>query len=366
MPNYRRPLPHRHSHGFSLVEILVGVAIGLIGIVIMFQMFATWEERKRTSASGSDAQISGSIALYQLERDIRLAGYGFGASTSVGCTVNAYDAARPTPAFTFPLLPIQITDGASGAPDTITVLHGDSPMMPGSVTFTSSSASSKTTNSRTSLRRGDLVIAAQSSSCGMVEITGDSNGDGITVDHNTGNYTNYKNVTGAARFNGAGGLGVAFTAGNLFNLGTGPQRNLWQVRNGKTLGNVNDLRYVDSDGDNSNDFAEVAEGIVNLQAEYGLDTDNDTIVDTWQVAAPAAWNMVRAIRVGLLARSQQYEKVAVTTQAPAWAGGTFTMTNLDGSSGAIATSDANDWRHYRYRVYQTIVPLRNMVWGTAP
>jgi len=149
-------------------------------------------------------------------------------------------------------------------------------------------------------------------------------------------------------------------------MGTLPQRNIWQISNGKTLGAVNDLRYIDSDGDNNNDTSAAADGIINLQAEYGLDTNNDTIVDTWQASAPATWSTVRAIRVGLLSRSQQYEKVAVTTAAPTWAGGAFTMTNLDGSSGAVASEDANDWRHYRYRVYQTIIPLRNLVWGTSP
>ena len=28
--------------------------------------------------------------------------------------------------------------------------------------------------------------------------------------------------------------------------------------------------------------------------------------------------------------------------------------------------DPNNWRYYRYRVYERTVPVRNMVWGTAP
>ena len=32
------------------------------------------------------------------------------------------------------------------------------------------------------------------------------------------------------------------------------------------------------------------------------------------------------------------------------------MTNLAGTSGT-------DWHHYRYRVYETIVPMRNMIWS---
>jgi len=25
---------------------------------------------------------------------------------------------------------------------------------------------------------------------------------------------------------------------------------------------------------------------------------------------------------------------------------------------------ANNWRNYRYRVYENVIPLRNMLWGT--
>ena len=44
----------------------------------------------------------------------------------------------------------------------------------------------------------------------------------------------------------------------------------------------------------------------------------------------------------------------MTPAAPAWTGGAFTMTN---------PADGTDWRFYRYRVYETIVPLRNMIWS---
>jgi type IV pilus assembly protein PilW len=47
------------------------------------------------------------------------------------------------------------------------------------------------------------------------------------------------------------------------------------------------------------------------------------------------------------------------------------MLNLDntadsGASGVDGDTAANNWRNYRYRVYDTVVPLRNMIWGTAP
>ena len=73
-----------------------------------------------------------------------------------------------------------------------------------------------------------------------------------------------------------------------------------------------------------------------------------------------------AVRVAVLARSSQLEKDTVTVNAPAWAGNSipFVMHNLDGSTGSTSVI-ANDWHHYRYRVYESTVPMRNMIWGST-
>jgi type IV pilus assembly protein PilW len=71
------------------------------------------------------------------------------------------------------------------------------------------------------------------------------------------------------------------------------------------------------------------------------------------------------VRVALLARSQQYEKLKVTTTAPSWTGGSFTMSDLGGTADTNPAG-ATNWRNYRYRVYEKTIPLRNVIWGTAP
>jgi type IV pilus assembly protein PilW len=97
---------------------------------------------------------------------------------------------------------------------------------------------------------------------------------------------------------------------------------------------------------------------VQLKALYGKDTNGDAVVDTWDNTLPAnptLWMQVRAVRIALLARSAQMEKTAVTAVAPTWNGGTaFAVTN---------PADGTDWHNYRYRVYETVVPLRNMIWS---
>ena len=90
------------QRGMSLIEIMVGVLIGLIGCVLIFQVYGVAESRKRSVSSGSDMDISGRLGLMTLERDIQLAGFGFGTGASstagvggvLGCTVTAFDNTR--------------------------------------------------------------------------------------------------------------------------------------------------------------------------------------------------------------------------------------------------------------------------------
>ena len=92
-----------------------------------------------------------------------------------------------------------------------------------------------------------------------------------------------------------------------------------------------------------------------------------------------------AVRVGMLVRSRQFEKTAdqsasgtpqgVTQNNPTWAGSTdpsgdggFLMTNVNGSPDSFGPNqpDPNNWRFYRYRVYEKEILLRNVLWGTSP
>ncbi|MBX3662620.1 MAG: PilW family protein [Burkholderiales bacterium] len=385
-PSRRSLSARRTQSGLSLVEIMVGVLIGMIGIIVIFQMLATTEERKRTATAGSDVQVTGIIALSTLERDIREAGYGFssaaydtGITPVMGCTVNAFDAGRPTTAFTYRLSPIQIIQGTGTASDTVIVLRGSGGTFPAAHVFTESTDTSKKTRGRAGISPRDILLVARTTptlDCMTVEITDVTDADALTIRHNQGsyNYTVYlpdgstSTESRIARHNNAAPP-ITFSAGYLFNLGNSPRRNIWTVQNGR-LQVTNDLLYQDTDGNGVNDPVEVADNVITLQAEYGLDANNNGRIEAgeWTTADPAttvAWANLLAVRVGMLVRSGQFERDAVTTTVPSWAGGQFVITNLDGSASGTTPSDpANNWRHYRYRVYETVIPLRNMLWGS--
>src|SRR5258708_10831278 len=126
-----RPSRHRLSErGFSMVELLVAMLIGLIGMIIIFQVFEVSESIKRSTTSGGDAQQNGAIALYSIERDFKNAGMGFNDTTFARCDIVGYDNKRATPDFppagvTMKLAPAFITSGAATtAPDQVNVLYG--------------------------------------------------------------------------------------------------------------------------------------------------------------------------------------------------------------------------------------------------
>jgi len=381
----------KHGHprpaqaGLSLVEIMVGVLIGMIGIIVIFQMLATSESRKRSATAGSDVQVSGVIALTSIERDVREAGYGFasagydtGITPLMGCTVNAYDSGRPTAAFTYRLTPVQIIQGAGTASDTVIVLRGNGSTFPAAHVFTESTDTSKKTRGRAGISPRDYLLVGRVTptlDCMTVEITDVSDADALTIRHNQGtyNYTVYLpngSTSVEARIARHNNIAppASFTAGYLFNLGNGPRRNIWTVSGGK-LQVTNDLLYQDTNGDNINDPVEVADNVITLQAQYGIDANNNGRIESseWTTTDPATvvqWANVLAVRLALLVRSNQFEKTTVTTTVPSWTGGQFAITNLDGTASSGSPADAADnWRHYRYRVYETVIPLRNMLWG---
>lgn len=358
------PIAKPRQRGFSIVELMVAIAISLVATLVIFETFAVSEGIKRTSTSGGDAQQNGAMALYMVEREVRMAGYGINNANVLGCTVNVYDEVEGSDD-AYPLAPMVIEPGATDKdPDTLTILIGDSDLIADPAKLIQAMASPTSTykvDNRYGFMPGDLVIAYEAGKeCTLAQVTETPSAAGQTsnVAHNSGNYVNPQGDTVVARYNKPGGLGISYsTAGFLYNIGQAPQRNIYRV-----VANRLEIERTLSNTDTN----VVAEQIVQLKAEYGKDdgsgggTANDGIVDAYSNAAPAStaqWAQVLAIRLAVVARSAQAEKPIedggacdITTAFPTWAGGD------------IDVSAADDWQCYRYRVFETIVPLRNLIW----
>lgn len=348
--------------GISLVELMVGVAIGLLATLVIMQTLFSYEGQKRTTTSGADARVNGALALYVIERDAMSSGYGLiSVSGSLGCPIKRNFNGEDLPDLT--LQPVTIVDGADSRPDSIQFL---SSMRAGWTLPTRISDDHPTTaanffvDSDLGVREGDMMIAVPSSMgpgtwCTLLQVTKDANekdgpGKGTNqVLHNSGK-SNW-NVAGNNNFPKDG-----YQKGDyLVNLGQ-MRDNTYSISEGLHL----QLTTFDTSV-GSAVTTSLYPHIVDLQAVFGKDTNwpIDGVIDRWEVAQPVGndqWRQTLAIRVALLARSQQWEKDEVTFEKPTWSG--------DSNKSDIPFSMENvpDWKHYRYRVFETVMPLRNVIW----
>ena len=358
---------------------MVGMVIGMFGIIIMLQVFSLAESQKRATSGGGDAQTSGAIALYGIQRDMRQAGYGITDAKLVGCSL----LLRAGVTLTL-LAPVTINHALIPAgdanTDTLLVTYGSTngstqgdgiTSQASNQTFAVQTPTSFTFHA-TDITKADKVIATPSArpvTCNLI--------------------LDWVSIVAAANVTVATGMG-GLVSGTLFNLGLSPKVLAYAVRSGNlTVCDymVNDCSVAGSTG-NVAIWVPIANNVVRMRAQYGRDTSAtpDGFVDTFnQTALATACDIskVSAIRLALVVRSANYEKTAVTTDdtavdtgaalAPTWEGGTVQTATAPTNPTAVAINLALNpdgsanatWKNYRYRVFQNVVPLRNIAWQGA-
>jgi type IV pilus assembly protein PilW len=90
---------------------------------------------------------------------------------------------------------------------------------------------------------------------------------------------------------------------------------------------------------------------------------SDTLIDAdadGQVGDSGDWQRLLTIRFAVVVRSMQRREEACDAPVPTWLAGDATgaLVNTD-----ISLTHIADWRCWRYRVFQTEVPLRNQLWA---
>ncbi|MDH4062734.1 MAG: hypothetical protein OEU94_18140, partial [Aquincola sp.] len=108
------PIRGGRARGVTLIELLVGMVVGMLAVLLISQVLLVSEGQKRTTTGGADAQVNGALALYSIQRDVQMAGYGITSSpTVIGCPISArYNGAAPA-GFATRLAPLVITPEAS-------------------------------------------------------------------------------------------------------------------------------------------------------------------------------------------------------------------------------------------------------------
>ena len=341
------------ERGIGLIEVMVGIVVGMVLVLMIFQVYLVTESQKRTITGSNDAQENASYGLFLLGQDLSGAGNIISSSTAAlsGCAM-----LRP--------IPVVIAAGATAAdPDTVTVFFGGSGSL-SSPTRLLNNADVSTSPPGVYLVAGpvayspnDVIAVAQGANCTLSKI----NTGGVTVAGSTGIATLAHALTATTGNNNTAVYGA--TLAQLINLGQGDRfgRTLYSVNTANnTLQTQSLLPTVLA-------ATPVVSNVVNLKAQFGLDTDNDGDVDTWQAAtgtwssanlplqSAATWQQIRAVRVAIVTRSDKYETDVVTP-------GPLGML-CSPSPCTVSMTLTTDQQHYRYKVMETIVPLRNAVWN---
>lgn len=376
----RRSRAPRRAAGFTLVELLVAVIIGLAVTLAVTLMLTRYESGRRTLTSVNDASIGGAYVSYLLDRSVRSAGSGFMQSwvNAGGCRLLASrsgtqvlprGSAFPAPFADVPqtvrLAPVVVHAGAgTGGSDIIAVQTGSSglgeapmPMQPGSAT-----AADLRLASTVGLRGGDLVLVYQDrTNCLVQEVATGFVGGADQLLQFGGTYAD-ADIGGVELVN----IGASEPAWVVPLGSTGAARPLFQligVGDNATLVAHDMLRLDGADA-----VVAIADGVADLRVRYGVDSDGDGRIDTWQSPASADWSgvtlqsgteaarvrlsQILALRIALVTRTQTPERDAV---APA---SLELFPDLDPALRVTRDLSAEE-RQLHWRVLDFTVPLRN-------
>lgn len=356
---------HAQQTGFGLVEIMVALVIGLLTTLVIMQVFTAFEGQKRTTMGTADAQTSGSVALYSIARDIQMAGFGLlpVMDSPLNCdpqpTIEMDDDGDPgTPAVeqSLDLAPVVISDGADAAEsDRISVVYGTNEMGGAPSLISAIVGNTLTINNNFGCRVGDIALIVNGSSCAAAKVTGPADIASLAPANKT------SVVLDSTASMTAAGLGADAM---LACLGTWTRID-YRVNNGNL--------EVRTDGAN---WVPRVSGIVNLQAQYGIsDSPSNNTITAWVNPSPD-WtaptvterNRIKAIRIAVIARNGLFEKEEVSTacsatDAPSPSGVCAWGGTEDNVAPTVDLSADDDWKHYRYRVFDSIIPIRNTIWA---
>lgn len=362
--------------GFSLVEVVVALGIAMISMLVIMQVFAVFEGEKRTTTSGADAQNNGAIALFMIEQDAKMAGWGMDTSLYSGCanTFSYCDgsaacggAVGPLPEMNFASLTLM--DGGVG-PDTISAHYFANPeestfSLPMTTTIqkTMPSSSAELDVERVNgCEQGDMLLVSQAGNCTLMQVTHvqGEKGEAKRFQHNPGASGIFNPPASYQKDHGW----PAYSTGAKVACFKAPPKGAL-FHHSYSIDPVT-RQLIRTSPERTEP---IASDIMDLQIQYGIaDAGGSQVVNDWVDATGDTWGnpnvinarRIKAIRIALVARSAQYERpkegsCKITTektieQWPSWA--SFNTANY-----------GEDWQCYRYKVFETVVPLRNVLWG---
>jgi type IV pilus assembly protein PilW len=390
--------------GMTLIELLVAMTIGLGITLAITSVLIASENHKRTTTSTNDAQQTGSYAYYALDKALRGAGSGIAGSAFptdvgvLGCHLNAapilpHAGAFPPPfagfltgaAGTLNVAPVLIGKQQSpdGNSDIIMVMGGSGSAGGVSRQITGGgSANTATLDNSVGFADKDLILVSQSgvADCLMEEVSPLPTTATLALAGLY--YTATTSTTSMATL-------AVNTASYVTPIGNADANNvqfmLFGVDSNHTLYSYDLLQnlkvYLATGGDSAQ---AIADGVVQINALYGIDTTGNGIQDAWAapggptdptwdintvMTQPLKMKQIVSVRVALVVRGEYYDTkrdnagtpIPVSPPTLTIFNGLKNGPNGTGTSLAQPIALSLTDQQFRYRVFEFTVPLRNML-----
>lgn len=313
----------RHLRGFSLIELLVSMAIGLFIMLGAMSIFVSSKHSYAQQDASSQMQENARFALEMLARDTRIAGMsgcsdgisiantlqdtgayeGEAMSFSNGLTGYVGDATNST-------FPASFKDISSPNTDAIVIhsMNTDSELIVSS--HNPNSATISFTTSDSTLQQGDIVMMIDSNCTNMAVFanTGPANvaNNASTSIHNTGNIAgeDYQNCSKSVKGSFScgdttGALSLAYTSGSsVFKI----ESFAYYIAPSSLDAAILSL-YRKNVSDTSIAVEEMVEGVTDLDIYYGLKLGSNTQYLQADGITNANWVNVQSVRYKVTVRS---------------------------------------------------------------
>lgn len=363
------------ARGFTLIEVMVGLALASLSMLVVLEIFSNSEARKRSTTGAAEAQQTANVTIYQLGRALRLSGAGLTQSNNLwGCPIQAYRSATqflPAPA-AFPapfasasvpttvrLMPLLIVPGAApnGISDIVVTMSGNSEMGQAELPMVGDpTAAGLSVRRSIGVKAKDLILMSNVSSISncqiaQVDTTYTSSVPNAIPLGSTG--TNY---------NTAGGLaGTIYDLNSVaLDLGNTPLFSMFGIDANNSLQQYDLLNLT------GNPSTVIAENVFDMRARYGVVDASGNGPITWQSPSASGWantdllagtsaalaliDRIRAVRISIVFR---------TTETVAGASPPSSYVMFPDAS-PITVSIPSAAQNYRYQVYDSVIPLRNL------
>ncbi len=319
-------IPLRREAGFSLVELMIAMMLGLFIIGGVISVFLSNREAYRQNENLARMQENGRYAFEVMGRDLREAGgIACGANLPTGNVLNnpttnwwsnwgeglhGYEGDETLPA---KAVGTAAADRANGT-DAVMIQNGTSDNGVVIVDHNSASAQFKVNTTAHGFVDGDILMICDYTQAAIFQVTSASSAN-VTIVHNTGNSvapgncskglgypTDCSTTTGTPHSFANGGV-LSKLAANAWYIGFNGRggRSLYRVQLNNAAGNA---------GTNSE---EIAEGVTDLQIQY-LSKDASGNLPAAYVDADSVTDWTRVVAARLTFTLQSQENVGTDVQ----------------------------------------------------